>query len=204
MTATATKSTRRTTKPAKESRTVTVLKRAEIKRASDTYNVQPGDVVNIVKSNDNGHVHTTTLRRNKQHTCTCEGNAKWHKECFHIKHCVSTENARWQAERDEVERIAAEARQIEETRITAEAQLVEAGEVATAARVAEQAEKVRKGIDMTRRAEDEAAVSKILITLSEVRERKAKEAAKGSSKSAEQIREEAPLNNRNSGFSLMR
>ncbi len=116
---------------------------------------------------------------------------------------MSTENARWQAERDEAERIAAEARQIEETRITAEAQLVEIGEVATAARVAEQAKKMRKGIDMTKKAEDEAAISKVLITLSEVRERKAKEAAKAS-KTPEQIREEAPLNNRNSRFSLMR
>jgi membrane protein involved in colicin uptake len=194
-------------------RPVAVLKRAEIKRASSSgYAVNPGDIICLVKG-ESGNVHTTTLRRNKKHTCTCEGNARWHRQCYHIKAMVKAENARWEAERNheasvaahqaeraEADRIAAEAKVIEEARQVAATELAKAGEVVAEAAVATRAKKIRRGI-ATKRAEDEAAVSKVVVTLSEVRE--AKQAAKVSKKSTEQAMLDAPLT-RNAGFSFMR
>ena len=45
----------------------------------------------VVKG-DTGNAHVVTLRRNKKHTCTCEGNAVWKRQCYHIKHCVIDAN----------------------------------------------------------------------------------------------------------------
>lgn len=73
---------------------ISVLKRAEIKKASNDYNVIPGDLVCIVKGST-GNVYVTTLRRNKQHTCTCPAR----KECYHIKALRVLENARYDAEK---------------------------------------------------------------------------------------------------------
>ncbi len=94
---------------------ITVLKRAEVKKASESYNVVPGDLICIVKGST-GNTYTTILRRNKQHSCTCPGNAKAHCKCYHIKELVKIENARYDAAKavKEAERVIAEAPRIEQ------------------------------------------------------------------------------------------
>lgn len=79
-------------------RQITVVKRAEVKKANESYNVVPGDIICVVKGST-GNVYVTTLRRNKQHTCTCKGNALGHYECYHIKNLKALENARYAAEK---------------------------------------------------------------------------------------------------------
>lgn len=56
-----------------------------------------GSIVSLVRSlNEQGvsHDYTVTLNRNGQHTCSCEGNAVYHRQCKHIKHCRDIENTR--------------------------------------------------------------------------------------------------------------
>lgn len=53
-------------------------------------------IVSIVRSGDNDY--TVTLNRSKNHSCSCDGNAVYHRQCKHIKQCVAIENAR--AERE--------------------------------------------------------------------------------------------------------
>lgn len=78
---------------ATKQRKLTILKRAEMKKSSTAYDVQAGDLMFLVE-NDQEDVYTVTLRNNGHHTCTCTGNAKWHKKCYHISHCEHQENIR--------------------------------------------------------------------------------------------------------------
>jgi hypothetical protein len=56
--------------------------------------------------NDAGEHYTVTLRKNKVHSCTCEGNAVHHKRCYHITDCVARENARAKREKAAREELA--------------------------------------------------------------------------------------------------
>jgi len=170
--------TRRTTKltqPATEQRTVTVLRRYAIKKAWK--DLRPGDVVLVVR-NDRGVEYTVTLRRGRpgQHSCTCPGNVLGGCQCYHIDRMVVAQNARYQAEK-----AAAVAKATEQAVVAASA-------------------KKPRSVLATRKSEDEAAGSTIVVKLAEVRQ--AKQAAKVS-RSTEQAREEAPLNG-NREFSLMK
>lgn len=82
-------------------RQVTVVVRASFKKVSEEYNVIPGDIVCIVKGST-GNVYTTTLRRNKQHTCTCPANVLAGHMCYHIQYARTLENARYAAENEYV------------------------------------------------------------------------------------------------------
>jgi hypothetical protein len=99
---------RRSTKLTTTDRNVIVLRRYTIKVAHN--DLRPGDVVLVVR-NDKGVEYTTTLRRNKNHECTCPSR----KPCYHIKSVVKAENARWeagQAKKAEGDRITEEAKAI--------------------------------------------------------------------------------------------
>lgn len=72
-------------------KTITILTRYYVKRT--------GTVICQVR-NGGGKIYLVTLNRNKQHSCQCEGNAKWHKQCYHIGHCVWEERARAYRARD--------------------------------------------------------------------------------------------------------
>ena len=78
---------------AKQTRELTVLKRAEVKKASTAYGVQAGDLICLVK-NDKEDVYTVTLRNTGKHTCTCKANASFGRKCYHIKHVECQENIR--------------------------------------------------------------------------------------------------------------
>jgi len=80
-------------KTQKTTREVTILKRAEIKKASIAYNVNPGDLVFLIK-NDKKDVHVVTIRNNGHNTCTCTGNAQFNRNCYHIKECEKVTNKR--------------------------------------------------------------------------------------------------------------
>jgi hypothetical protein len=88
---------------------ITVLKRAEVKKASESYNVVPGDLICIVKGST-GNTYTTILRRNKQHSCSCPGHTH-HRKCYHVTQLKAIENARYDAAKavKEAERVIAEA-----------------------------------------------------------------------------------------------
>jgi hypothetical protein len=77
----------------KATRELTVLKRAEVKKASTAYGVQPGDLIFLVQ-NDQEDVHVVTCRNNGNNTCTCKGNAQFHKKCYHITFCLNQTNIR--------------------------------------------------------------------------------------------------------------
>src|SRR4051812_34278885 len=71
---------------------ITILKRAECKKASTSYGVQVGDLIYLVKG-DTGNVYVTTLRNDGHHSCTCKSTRK----CYHIKGCEKANNARIEA-----------------------------------------------------------------------------------------------------------
>jgi hypothetical protein len=77
----------------KATRELTVLKRAEVKKASTSYAVAKGDLICLVK-NDKEDVYTVTLRNTGKHTCTCKANASFGRKCYHIKHVECQENIR--------------------------------------------------------------------------------------------------------------
>lgn len=74
-------------------RSLTILKRAEIKKASRDYSVQPGDLIFIVKT-DKEDIYTTTLRNNGKPSCTCKANACFGRKCYHITYCECQTNYR--------------------------------------------------------------------------------------------------------------
>ena len=70
----------------KTAKTVTVLARYFIKRlALVCYSVRNGD---------NKEYCVTINPRKNTASCTCEGNSVFHKQCYHIKHCLEVEAAR--------------------------------------------------------------------------------------------------------------
>jgi hypothetical protein len=75
---------------------ITILKRAEVKKASAAYNVNPGDVIHIVKGEKNS-IHVVTLRNNGHNSCTCVGNAQYDRHCYHLKGCEHANNAHIEA-----------------------------------------------------------------------------------------------------------
>jgi hypothetical protein len=191
------KITAATPKPVKETREVTVLKRACVTKVNTAYFVNPGDVINLVK-NGGGRVYTTILRRSKQHTCTCAGNALGHKQCYHIKHCVGLENARWEAEQAKAALIA-EAEEAHMVVVVASQPVVEVTvDLPEELRGHRKTMTVRgpvlprKGM-ATRRVEDEAAVTKIVVELAKVREAKAARQLEETPESAEKRRANANL-----------
>jgi hypothetical protein len=72
-------------------RNVTILVRYFVKTGKDA-----GNVLLLVR-NDQGKEYCITLRKNKHHSCNCEGYTTFKKTCYHIKHCRSVENARYDA-----------------------------------------------------------------------------------------------------------
>jgi hypothetical protein len=87
------------TKAAKE---ITLLKRAVCKKSSTSYAVAPGDIIFLVKGEKNS-VHETILRNNGRHSCTCKGNAAFGRNCYHIKGCEASNNARIDAAKVTIE-----------------------------------------------------------------------------------------------------
>jgi hypothetical protein len=76
----------------KQQRELTVLKRAECKKASKAYGVQAGDLIFLVK-NDKEDVHETILRNNGKHSCTCKAGT-FGRKCYHITYCEGQANIR--------------------------------------------------------------------------------------------------------------
>lgn len=79
-------------------KTVTVLVRYYIKKDYEPKGLHEGDIVLYIE-NEAGKRYYTTLRRNKAHSCSCAGNAKFGRRCYHIDNLVLLENSRYTAKK---------------------------------------------------------------------------------------------------------
>jgi hypothetical protein len=106
-----------------EKRNLTVLVRYEILKNHGQY--RKGTVI-LVCRNDQDEEYTVTLRRNKSHSCTCDGYVKGHYTCYHVTYCRALENEQYDARNArkiarEIQRAADQALQAEIDRICEEA-----------------------------------------------------------------------------------
>jgi len=80
----------------RETRKILVLNRYSIKKDYAPKGLHRGDVVLVIRTDEDAE-YVTILRRNKAHSCTCEGNAMWRKRCYHINIMAAEQNARYAA-----------------------------------------------------------------------------------------------------------
>lgn len=76
-----------------QEREIFVAVRYFIKKDYAPKGLHAGDVVLLIR-NDVNKEYYVFLRRNKAHSCTCEGNAVYSKRCYHIDQAVQRENTR--------------------------------------------------------------------------------------------------------------
>ena len=85
-----------TTKKAAKTREVLILVRYTMKQDYEPKDLHKGDIVLLVRNEQNKEYYVT-LRRNKAHSCTCAGNAKFGRRCYHIDNMVDVHNALYAA-----------------------------------------------------------------------------------------------------------